>query len=472
MKLQYTKTAPKITSKMASVYLLKNHKSNIKLLNRADETVARKRLEHEQYVVLHSGATTSILINLAKIIDAEDARKCGHAVVLDLKKIKLETALIFSLNSYKTLALIEGMALSCYQFLKYFADRQKRAHKLNKIIVTGETSYQKELKELSLILKAVYSSRDLVNEPLSFLTASQLGKEIKRLSKVFGFKAEVFGKTKIESLKMGGILAVNRGSEDPPSFSILEWKPKNAQNKKPLVLVGKGVVYDTGGLSLKPTPNSMDFMKSDMGGAAAVVGAMCAIAGNDLPYHVIVLVPSTDNRPGKNAYVPGDVVTMYSGTTVEVLNTDAEGRMLLADALAYARKYTPELVIDAATLTGSAVSALGKEAIVGMGNAGVKEMSAMKKAGDETCERVVEFPFWDEYADQIKSTIADIKNLGGPTAGSITAGKFLEKFTDYPYIHLDIAGPAFMHSEWNYRGNGGTGVGVRLLYQFVKNRVM
>ena len=269
---------------------------------------------------------------------------------------------------------------------------------------------------------------------------------------------------------MGGLLAVNQGSIDPPTFSIMNWKPKGATNKKPIVIIGKGIVYDTGGLSLKPTPNSMDLMKSDMGGSAAVVGAIIAIAKAKLNIHVIGLVPATDNRPSGNAYAPGDVITMHDGTSVEVLNTDAEGRLILADALSYAKKYDPELVIDLATLTGAAARAIGKQGIVAMGN-DENTMAALKVSGDEVHERLAEFPFWDEYAEDLKSNIADLKNLGGPEAGAITAGKFLEHFTNYPYTHLDIAGPAFMLSPFNYRGIGGTGVGVRLLFNFLKNKL-
>ena len=268
---------------------------------------------------------------------------------------------------------------------------------------------------------------------------------------------------------MGGLLAVNKGSIDPPTFSILEWKPAKAKNKKPIILVGKGVVYDTGGLSLKPTPNSMDMMKCDMGGAAAVIGALYAVSKNKLPYHVIGLVPATDNRPGGNAYAPGDVITMHNKKTVEVLNTDAEGRMILADALSYAQKYKPELVLDAATLTGAAANAIGHYGVVAMGNADEKIMKKLKDSGNKVYERIVEFPFWDEYSEQLKSSIADMTNLGNGAGGAITAGKFLEKFTDYPYIHLDIAGPAFIKKPVDYISQGGTGVGVRLFYDFIKN---
>ena len=249
----------------------------------------------------------------------------------------------------------------------------------------------------------------------------------------------------------------------------MEHKPDGATNSKPIVLVGKGVVYDTGGLSLKPS-NFMDTMKSDMGGAAAVLGAMSAIAEAQLPLHIIGLVPATDNRPGGNAVTPGDVITISDGTTVEVLNTDAEGRLILADALVYAKRYNPELVIDLATLTGAAARAIGRYAIVGMGNAPSTEMSALQESGHLTRERVVEFPFWDEYKDLLKSPIADLKNIGGAEGGAITAGKFLEHFTDYPYIHLDIAGPAFLSKRVGYQVEGGTGIGVRLLFDFLSKK--
>ena len=213
----------------------------------------------------------------------------------------------------------------------------------------------------------------------------------------------------------------------------MEWKPKEAVNKQAIVLVGKGIVYDTGGLSLKPTPNSMDMMKCDMGGSAAVVGTMYAIAKAKLNVHVVGLVPATDNRPSGNAYAPGDVITMHDGTSVEVLNTDAEGRLVMADALSYAKKYKPELVIDLATLTGAAARAIGKQGIVAMGN-DPKTMSELKASGKKVHERLAEFPFWEEYKDDLKSSIADLKNLGGAEAGAITAGKFFRAFYRLP-IH-------------------------------------
>jgi leucyl aminopeptidase len=212
----------------------------------------------------------------------------------------------------------------------------------------------------------------------------------------------------------------------------------------------------------------MDVMKSDMAGAATVIGALYLAALQKLKVHVIALVPSTDNRPGGNAYAPGDVIMMFNGKTVEVLNTDAEGRMILADALSYAEKFKPQLVIDAATLTGAAVRAIGTRASIIMGNASDNYFEQLEKAGEEVYERVVRFPFWDEYGEEMKSTIADLKNIGSGNAGMITAGKFLEHFVDSPYIHMDIAGPSWLDGKEDYKGQGGTGSGVRLLYTFLK----
>lgn len=402
----------------------------------------------------------------------EAFRKSGNNTLTLLNKAKINRIVVNPVNCTKeeTLAFIEGAVLGNYQFLKYKTGDHKKQNSLNKIEIYSQDITEKDIDEFHIVAEAVCYSRDYVNEPDSYMTAVQLSEEAKALGLSSGAKVEVFNKKKIESLKMGGLLAVNRGSIDPPTFTIIEWKPKNSINKKPYVLVGKGVVYDTGGLSLKPS-NSMDTMKSDMAGAAAVVGAMYAIAKSNLPVYVIGLIPATDNRPDGNAYTPGDIVTMHDGTTVEVLNTDAEGRMILADALSYAKKYDPELVIDIATLTGSAARAIGPQAMVGMKVNSDIEFDQLTQSGNYVHERIVEFPMWDEYAEQIKSEIADMKNIGGAEAGAITAAKFLEHFTDYPYIHLDIAAPSFLSKANSYRPVGGTGVGVRLFFEFIKSKV-
>jgi leucyl aminopeptidase len=368
----------------------------------------------------------------------------------------------------ETLCFAEGMLLGNYQFLKYRSTKGKEKNSLTKIQVLSTGIDKKEIEFLQTIGEAVYISRDLVNEPVSFLNAPQYAKEVTKMGKTAGFKVEVFNKSKIESLKMGGLLAVNQGSVDPPVFVVMEHKPKNAVNKQPYVFVGKGVVYDTGGISLKPNDGMMT-MKCDMGGAAAVAGAMYAIAKAELPVWVVGLTPATDNRPDGNCVVPGDVITISDGTTVEVLNTDAEGRLILSDALVYAKKYNPKFVIDLATLTGAAARAIGRFGIVSMSNT-TEEYEVLKQSGNNVHERLVDFPLWDEYADMLKSDIADLKNIGGIIAGANTAGKFLEHFTSYPWVHLDIAGPAFTESNDSYRGKGGTASGLRLLFDFIRTK--
>ena len=370
-------------------------------------------------------------------------------------------------NGAATLALVEGLALSNYQFLKYFKDADTMKFALENVEVKGNFS-AKQISDLNNTIKAVYWARTMVNEPVSFLNATQLANEIEALGEEANFSVKVLGREAIEELKMGGLLAVNKGSIDQPTFTILEYKPANPINKKPIVLVGKGVVYDTGGLSLKPTAGSMDSMKSDMGGAACMAGTVYAAALNQLDVHVIGLIPATDNRPGGNAYAPGDVITMYDGTTIEVLNTDAEGRMILADAIAYATQYDPEVIIDAATLTGAALVVAGTDVSCIMGN-DEKVMDAIIESGYNVHERLAKLPFWDDYKDLLKSNIADMKNIGGRYAGTITAGKFLEHFAKAPYVHIDIAGPAWTEGPKDYKGNGGTGTGVRTLVNFLTN---
>jgi len=373
-------------------------------------------------------------------------------------------------NTSRLIAVGEGIALSSYQFLKYFKDPSKKQHSLSVLEIVN--SSEKLIVELKTIVQSVFFTRDLVNEPLSTLTAPRFADEIKALGERTGFHVEIFDKQKIESLKMGGLLAVNKGSVDPPRFCILSHEPEKAVNEKTPVLVGKGIVYDTGGLSLKPTANSMDYMKSDMSGAAAVVGLMYALSLLNWPVRVIGLIPATDNRPDGNAYVPGDIIQMHNGLFVEVMNTDAEGRMVLADALSYADRYNPGLVIDLATLTGSAAVAVGTIGTVVMGKADSGVFDNLKKAGDTSYERIVEFPLWEEYSKLLESENADLKNIGGRDAGAITAGKFLERFTSYPWVHLDIAGSAFIQSGDGYRTPGGTGTGVRLLLEFIRRNYL
>ena len=400
---------------------------------------------------------------------AENARLAGNEMLRELRQYRIETVAIRNACVQdRSLAFAEGLALGSYQFLKYFTESEKKEKPLREIIV--ESASESDIAELNALLEAVFLARDMVNEPQSHFDTVQLAAAVESAGEQYGFEVEILEKEKIESLKMGGILAVNRASSVPPRFCILEWKPGNPKNSKPVVLVGKGVVYDTGGLSLKPT-DGMDYMKCDMAGAATVVGAMAAAARNRLPVHIIGLIPATDNQIGERALAPGDVIRMYSGATVEVLNTDAEGRLILADALHYAKKYDPELVLDLATLTGAAVRALGTQVICYMGTASEHTKRALEKSGWATYERLVELPLWKEFGDELKSNIADLRNIGSGNAGMITAGKFLEHFArEYPWLHLDIAGPAYLRTANGYRTKDGTGVGVRLIYDFLKKQ--
>jgi leucyl aminopeptidase len=467
--LIHVKKSTQIQSKNCVFLITKLDELKSFELSKTERDYMTAELKENKWVFTNNAGVFTFVCMVEKLKECkgrEAVRKHGFSVY-EVAKAKCKDLAVISNHATAVELFAEGLSLSSYRFEKYLSKERKAKVTLKKVSTTNQEA---DLKTVTSIVDATAWSRDLVNEPLSYLTATQFSEEMKEKCGKAGVKVEVFEKAKIESLKMGGLLAVNKGSVDPPTFTILEWKPKKVLNSKPIVLVGKGIVYDTGGLSLKPTAHSMDFMKSDMGGAAAMVGATLAIAKLKLPLHIVTLIPATDNRPGGNAYVPGDIITMFDGTTVEVLNTDAEGRMVLADALAYAKKYKPELVIDGATLTGSAARAIGVFGICAMGNAAKKEFTALDNAGMQAHDRIVEFPFWDDYKEEMKSPIADLNNLGSPYAGLITAGKFLEHFTDYPYIHLDIAAPAFLHKGDSYRGLGGTGAGVRLLTEFFRNK--
>jgi leucyl aminopeptidase len=371
-------------------------------------------------------------------------------------------------------ALVEGFMLGSYRFLRYKTDDNKDPSPQRLVIQASDQDKQvrRGAERGRVVAEAVCTARDLVNLSPDEKTPTLFSKAMEKAGKKHGFDVSVWDKELIEEEGMNGLLAVNRGSVEPPTFTVLEWHPENARNGRPIILVGKGVVFDTGGLSLKPTKDSMDSMKSDMAGAAAVLGTMEALARLEIPLYIIGLVPATDNRPGVNAYVPGDVVRMHSGATVEVMNTDAEGRMILADALSYAQSLYPELVIDLATLTGSAVVALGHVAAAVMTNdqeGREDRLKAMFESGERSGDRVHAMPMHAEYRDALKSPVADLKNVGGRAAGSITAAKFLEHFVDYPWIHLDIAGMAFRKEDKGYESAGGTGYGVRLLADYLRH---
>lgn len=401
----------------------------------------------------------------------EELRRTAYKMRKLIKSNNHKELVITSEGAYDgaVLDFAEGLLLSTYSFRKYKTKQDEcgRQNYPSRLLLHGNID-EGRLKWLDELTNAVYFTRDLINEPVNHLNAMALAEAIKKTGDEAGFTTEVLNKSKIETLKMGGLLAVNKGSVDPPVFCILEWKPADALNKKPIVLVGKGIVYDTGGLNLK-TGESMAGMKSDMAGAAIVSGVLYTAAKAKIPLHVIGLVPSTDNRPGGNAYAQGDIITMHNKMTVEIGNTDAEGRLILADAVSYASKYKPELIIDIATLTGSAAMTFGSQAIAAMTNADMKYYNLLEECGKETYERIAALPFWEEYGEQLKSDLADIKNIGGGReAGAIIAGKFIEKFSEYPLIHLDIAGTELLKKDDYYKLKNGTASGLRLLASFLK----
>jgi len=448
--------------------------SHIVLDRSEKEYVLRRLSENDEYVFINSYYKCTYFVKanteLPHFMMLEEIRKRASSMK-QLIRANNHTEIVITsegLSEDVSEAFSEGFILSIYSFRKYKTkEEEKEKGRYPQKILLHNIKNKDKIQWLSALCEAVYMVRDLINEPPNFLNAPALAREIKKIGNSAGFTVEVLNKGKIEALKMGGLLAVNRGSIDPPVFCILEWEPEGKVNNRPLVLVGKGVIYDTGGLNIK-TGENMSQMKADMAGAATVAGIMYVMAKCNIPLHVIGLVPATDNRPGGNAYLQGDIITMFNGTTVEIGNTDAEGRLILADALSYAGKYKPELIIDIATLTGSAAMTFGNKAIAVMGNADEKYFKLLEEAGNMVYERVARLPFWDDYKEMLKSDIADIKNVGGREAGAITAGKFLESFTEYPLIHLDIAGTGILKKDDYYRIKEGPGSGLRLLAVFLK----
>lgn len=372
----------------------------------------------------------------------------------------------------EVMAAVEGITLADYSFDRY---KSKAPWHLQHVVVDDSFVRADELEASQRLWNRIFWCREWVNLPVQDLNAERFAEELQSIANdLADVSCTVMDKRKIESLRMGGLMAVNRGSVDEPRFVVLEYKPAEAAASRPICLVGKGVMYDTGGLNIKPE-DYMQEMKSDMAGAATMASVLFAAAENRIPLHLVALLPMTDNRPGFNAYAADDILTMYDGTTVEVVNTDAEGRLILADAIAYAaRNLDPALIIDAATLTGAAVRAISTYGIAAMQQGAANELTMLKLVGEQVYERIVEFPMWKEYDELIKSDFADLRNCGStPQAGTITAGKFLAHFAGkVPYIHLDIAGVAYFTKEQHCYRAGASAYGMRLLYAFLQMQDM
>ena len=364
--------------------------------------------------------------------------------------------------------LAYGAVLRAYSFDKYKTKRKaedKPTLKKMSVLVEGHAKARARFKDLSEIATGVALTRDLVSEPPNVLHPESYAERCKSLKDV-GIKVEILGEAKMEKLGMGALLGVSRGSHEAPALIVLEYFG-TAKSKAPTVIVGKGVSFDTGGISLKPSAG-MDEMKMDMSGAATTLATLQAVSSLKLPINVVGIVGAVENMPGGSAIKPGDILKSMSGKTIEVLNTDAEGRLVLADALTYAGRYKPKEVIDLATLTGAVLMALGHQGAAVIGT-DPDMITRLKKAGDATGERVWEMPLWEEFEKAVKSDIADLKNIASPGvgAGTITAAAFLKAFAgDQPWTHIDIAGTAW-GAEKPYTTKGASGYGVRLLLQYL-----
>ena len=364
-------------------------------------------------------------------------------------------------------ALAEGAILGLYRFRNYLSKSDDGAAEINELLIVERESskiaeLEKGIMRGRLMAEAAILARDMVNEPANVLTPTRMAEVAHQVAEEEGLEIEVLERQHMEELGMGALLGVAKGSDQPPKLIVLRFSgdPENPTNN--LGLIGKGITFDTGGISLKQA-SGMEDMKGDMAGGASVIGAMKAIGRLKPRINVVGIIGATENMPGGSAQRPGDVVRSMSGKTIEVINTDAEGRLVLADALYYAQRAGVTRLVDIATLTGAIVVALGHACSGVMGN-NQDLVDRVIEAGQSTGERIWQLPMYDDYKEQIKSKVADVKNVGGRPAGSITAAHFLAEFTeDTPWIHLDIAGTYFSSKEKGYLVNGGTGVPTRTL---------
>lgn len=367
-------------------------------------------------------------------------------------------------------ALIEGALLGLYRFLKYKTKDQNSSKDIRRIdLVADSASVQALLKGAKtgeVIAGSTAMVRDMVSSPGADMTPAIVAAQAREVAREFGLKVQILERKQMAKIGLGALLGVAAGSVQPPKFIILEYR---RGGKKPFIaLVGKTITFDSGGISIKP-PENMDRMKDDMSGGAAVLGAIRTAAALKLPLNIVGLLPATENMPSGSALKPGDILRTLSGQTIEILNTDAEGRLILADALTYACRYKPAVIVDIATLTGACRIALGQEAS-GMLGTGEKFKQMLRASGEKTGERVWEMPLFEGYYDQIKSDIADMKNTGGRDGGLITAACLLSKFVEqYPWVHLDIAATAWTEKDRPYTPKGATGIGMRLLTQFLRD---
>jgi len=368
-------------------------------------------------------------------------------------------------------SFVIGLLLGVYQFNEFKTLEREKIKEIGELILLGENNEEMKwigdgLKTGQIISEAVTMARDLVNGPSNQVTPTVLAERARQIAKDHSMEIQVLEVDQAEAMGMGAFVAVAKGSQEPGKFIVLEYN--KGKGLDTIALIGKGITFDSGGISIKPSEN-MDRMKDDMSGAAAVLATLQAASKLQFPFHLVGLMPATENLPSGKAYKPGDILKTLSGQTVEVISTDAEGRLILSDALTYSLRYQPKAIVDLATLTGACVIALGDNAIGLFGN-DESLLKQIEEASVKTGERVWRMPLWDEYFEYLKSDVADFRNVGTRAAGAIIGGIFLSKFVEkIPWVHLDIAGPASIEKEKPYIPRGGTGVGVRLLLQLLRD---
>lgn len=398
-------------------------------------------------------------LNIAEISTFID-RKCNPAKIQELIEF-----------------LVEASYLSQYRHPSYKKEDKENPEKLARLITklhfimiedVSDHVIQAGIKEGTVIGSTVNEVRDLVNKPSNDMTPTDLANHARGIArKDPKIQCEIFDRDKIKAMKMGGLIGVSQGSQEPPCFIKCVYTPTTVSNCPTVALVGKGVTFDSGGISIKPR-EGMYRMKDDMSGAALVMGIVKIASLIDLPLKIVALIPACENMPSGSALKPGDIITAYNNTTVEVYDTDAEGRLILMDALAYAASEKPDLIIDMATLTGACTIALGRNVIGGFTNHQAL-MDLMKASGDYLYERVWQMPLMSEYKSQLKSLFADLRNYGGREAGAVTAAVFLQHFVNnIPWIHLDIAGVSWFDTETSLTPEGASGIGARLVVDFLR----
>jgi leucyl aminopeptidase len=435
-------------------------------------------------LVTSSPTQLVLLVGMGKIagLTLEAMRKLGAAAASAARAARSRTLACCEPGPDETTlapetiaqSIAEGALLASYRFAKYQTRNvDERFDPAECAVVAAHpgrlAAFSTGVNCAKIICEAVYLARDLANAPGNEIYPETLARHARAVARKGKMKVTVFDERRIAALGMGGLIGVGQASAHQPRFIIMEYAPRKAGKTTPTIaLVGKGITFDSGGISIKPSANMAE-MKMDMSGAAAVIGTMQAVSRLALPVRLIGLVPAAENLPGGRALKPGDILKHLNGITSEIDNTDAEGRLILADGLAYAGRYSPDLIIDLATLTGAVVVALG-HVTTGMVGTATDAMRQIEEAGERTYERVWQLPLFEEYERLIKSDVADVKNTGGRWAGAITAGLFLKQFTGtFPWVHLDIAGTAIMEESTEYIPRGGSGVGVRLLVDLLRH---